>query len=73
MPKIAVYAPQPGWIERDADEMQVRGRWTAREAIRLAGIEATGKFFAVAITNQWRETTIVWNRRTGRPDLMGRS
>ena len=63
--KIAVYAPQPGWIEQDADEIWSTQRWTAREAIRLAGIEQQ-EIAAVAITNQ-RETTIVWNRRTGRP------
>ena len=34
--KIAVYAPQPGWIEQDADEIWSTQRWTAREAIRLA-------------------------------------
>lgn len=68
--KIAVYAPQPGWIEQDADEIWSTQRWTAREAIRLAGIEQQ-EIAAVAITNQ-RETTIVWNRRTGRP-IIGRS
>ena len=59
------YFPRPGWIEHDADEI-----WAAvvdtvgAVASRLA---TTGTAIAaIGITNQ-RETTIVWDRRTGRP------
>ncbi len=57
--------PQPGWVEHDP--MQIwRGQLaTAREALTRAGLKATD-IRAIGITNQ-RETTLVWNRKTGRP------
>ncbi len=57
--------PQPGWVEHDP--MQIwRGQLaTAQEAIAKAGLQASD-IRALGITNQ-RETTLVWNRKTGRP------
>ena len=57
--------PQPGWVEHDP--MQIwRGQLaTAQEAIAKAGLKASD-IRALGITNQ-RETTLVWNRKTGRP------
>jgi len=57
--------PQPGWVEHDADEIFSTQLEVARQA--LANIGATAAdIAAIGITNQ-RETTIVWNRLTGRP------
>ena len=57
--------PQPGWVEHDADEIFATQLEVARQA--LANIGATAAdIAAIGITNQ-RETTIVWNKHTGRP------
>ena len=57
--------PQPGWVEHDADEIFSTQLEVAQQAMRNAGVEATD-IAAIGITNQ-RETTIVWNKYTGRP------
>jgi glycerol kinase len=57
--------PQPGWVEHDPMEIWSTQLGTAREAIARAGLQA-GDIRAIGITNQ-RETTLLWNRRTGRP------
>ena len=56
---------QPGWVEHDPMEIWATQLATAREAIARAGLSAAD-IRAIAITNQ-RETTLVWDRRTGRP------
>ncbi|MCC9596883.1 MULTISPECIES: glycerol kinase GlpK [unclassified Rubrivivax] len=57
--------PQPGWVEHDPEEIWQSQLATAREAIARAGLTAHD-IAAIGITNQ-RETTVVWNRRTGQP------
>nr|CBA31276.1 Glycerol kinase [Curvibacter putative symbiont of Hydra magnipapillata] len=57
--------PQPGWVEHDAQEIWRIQLATARDALAKAGITAA-QVKAVGITNQ-RETTVVWNRKTGVP------
>lgn len=57
--------PQPGWVEHDAMEIWRIQLETARAALAQAGIDAA-QIAAVGITNQ-RETTVVWDRRTGLP------
>jgi glycerol kinase len=57
--------PQPGWVEHDPEEIWSTQLATAREAIAEAGI-AAADIAAIGITNQ-RETTVLWNRRTGAP------
>ncbi len=57
--------PQPGWVEHDPQEIWRTQLATAREALARAGIQARD-VRALGITNQ-RETSIVWNRRTGLP------
>lgn len=57
--------PQPGWVEHDADEIFATQMEVARQALQNAGVTAVD-IAAIGITNQ-RETTIVWNRLTGRP------
>jgi len=57
--------PRPGWVEHDADEIWRVTLAVLRQAVRRAG--ARGRdVAALGITNQ-RETTVVWDRRTGRP------
>ena len=57
--------PRPGWVEHDPDEIWATQCNVAAEAILQAGLTARD-IAAIGITNQ-RETTVVWNRRTGRP------
>ena len=57
--------PQPGWVEHDPREIWRTQLTTAKEALTKAGLKASD-IRSVGITNQ-RETTIVWNRKTGAP------
>ena len=57
--------PKPGWVEHDADEIFSTQLEVARQALWNIGATAAD-IAAIGITNQ-RETTIVWNRHTGRP------
>jgi glycerol kinase len=57
--------PQPGWVEHDAEEIWECVEYVVREALAAEGITAE-QIAAVGITNQ-RETTLVWERATGRP------
>lgn len=59
------YYPRPGWVEHDAEEIWETQRAVACEALARAGATAAD-VAAIGITNQ-RETTVVWNRHTGRP------
>jgi glycerol kinase len=57
--------PQPGWVEHDPMALWQTQLDTAREALRQADLKVE-QIRAVGITNQ-RETTLVWNRKTGEP------
>ena len=57
--------PKPGWVEHDADEIFSTQLEVARQALSNIGANASD-IAAIGITNQ-RETTIVWNKNTGRP------
>ncbi|MFV7878567.1 FGGY family carbohydrate kinase, partial [Enterococcus faecium] len=57
--------PQPGWVEHDANEIWSTQIGVAAEAITKAGLSVKN-IAAIGITNQ-RETTVVWNKRTGLP------
>jgi glycerol kinase len=57
--------PQPGWVEHDANEIWRRTQEVIAEALEQRGLKA-GDLAAIGITNQ-RETTVVWDRRTGAP------
>src|SRR6476469_1185440 len=59
------YFPQPGWVEHDADEIWDATLATLTEVVRACE-DAGDAVAAIGITNQ-RETTVVWNRSTGRP------
>jgi len=57
--------PQPGWVEHDPDEIWARTRDVIADALTQRGLRSRD-LGAIGITNQ-RETTLLWNRRTGRP------
>ncbi len=57
--------PMPGWVEHDADEIWETTHEVARAAMAKLGVQAQD-IAAIGITNQ-RETTVVWDRHTGRP------
>ncbi|NYD52060.1 glycerol kinase [Actinomadura luteofluorescens] len=57
--------PQAGWVEHDPTEIWERTRSVIQSALTKANL-SHGDLAAFGITNQ-RETTVVWNRRTGRP------
>jgi glycerol kinase len=57
--------PQPGWVEHDADEIWRCQRDVAKAVVGEANLTA-GDIRAIGITNQ-RETTVIWDRQTGRP------
>ncbi len=59
------FFPQPGWVEHDPQEIWTSQLAVAKAALRKAKITAE-QIAAIGITNQ-RETTLVWNRRTGEP------
>jgi len=57
--------PKPGWVEHDALEI-----WTRTQEVIKSGLQASGvspkDIAAVGVTNQ-RETTVVWEKATGKP------
>ncbi len=57
--------PKPGWVEHDPEEIWRRTQEVIEEAMRSQSLRATD-LAAIGITNQ-RETTVVWNRNTGKP------
>ena len=57
--------PQPGWVEHDPLEIWARTEDVVREAMRKAGA-SPDDIAAVGVTNQ-RETTVVWDKNTGKP------
>jgi len=59
--------PQPGWVEHDPEEIWVSVRGAITDALHASGAEVDAtKIAAIGITNQ-RETTILWDRKTGLP------
>ncbi len=59
------YFPQSGWVEHDPEEIWDSTLATCRRALEAAGLLAK-QIAAIGITNQ-RETTLLWDRQTGRP------
>src|SRR5690349_24327042 len=55
--------PKPGWVEHDPNEIWRRTQEVITEAMAMRGFRPQD-LAAIGITNQ-RETTVVWNRRTG--------
>jgi glycerol kinase len=63
--EVPQYFPRPGWVEHDPDELWDSVLGAATDALADAGIESTD-LSAVGLANQ-RETTVVWDRHSGRP------
>ena len=59
------FFPRPGWVEHDAAEIWTNLTRLVPAALSDAGIDA-GRVVAIGVANQ-RETTVLWDRRTGRP------
>jgi len=59
------YFPKPGWVEHDPTEIWSTQADVAKKVIANAGLKSND-IASIGITNQ-RETTIVWNRKTGKP------
>jgi glycerol kinase len=57
--------PRPGWVEHDPEEIWKTTEHAARQALAAARVGAS-EVAAIGITNQ-RETTILWDRKTGHP------
>ena len=57
--------PHPGWVEHDPMEIWSRTQDVIRNALERGGI-SPAEIAAIGITNQ-RETTVVWDKATGRP------
>jgi len=63
--EFAQHYPQPGWVEHDAMEIWHTQLETAREVLHQVGTSAA-EIAAIGISNQ-RETTVLWDRRSGQP------
>src|SRR6266536_5543384 len=59
------FFPRPGWVEHDANDIWSTQAGVAAQALAQAGL-TPGDIAAIGITNQ-RETTVVWDRKTGNP------
>ncbi|MCE8019489.1 glycerol kinase GlpK [Halomonas sp. MCCC 1A11036] len=63
--EFAQHYPAPGWVEHDAMEIWGSQMGVAREVLETQGVKPS-QVAAIGITNQ-RETTVVWDRHTGKP------
>ncbi len=63
--EFAQHFPRSGWVEHDPEDIWRDTVEVVRQALRGAGLEAA-QVAAIGITNQ-RETTIIWDRKTGKP------
>ncbi len=63
--EVQAHYPQPGWVEQDAQELWATQWAVAQQALQQAQVRP-GELAAMGVTNQ-RETTVLWNRRTGQP------
>ncbi|MFV0438800.1 MAG: glycerol kinase GlpK [Desulfopila sp.] len=63
--EFSQYFPQSGWVEHDPEEIWTTTVATCRAALTRAGL-GPDRIGAIGITNQ-RETTLIWDRATGRP------
>ena len=63
--EFAQHYPAPGWVEHDPEDIWRTTLATGREALASAGARAA-ELAAIGIANQ-RETTLIWDRKTGEP------
>lgn len=62
---IEQYYPEPGWVEHDANEIWIKTLQVIAGVLIESGLDPT-EIESIGITNQ-RETTVVWDKETGRP------
>jgi len=62
--EFAQHFPRSGWVEHDPEDLWITTVATCRAAVERAGL-AAGDIAAIGLTNQ-RETTLVWDRRSGK-------
>lgn len=63
--ELPQHYPRPGWVEHDPQDMLLTTRAAIQRALAHGRVRPRA-IAAIGITNQ-RETTVVWDRRTGRP------
>ncbi|MFD1195107.1 glycerol kinase GlpK [Seohaeicola saemankumensis] len=63
--EFAQHYPASGWVEHDPSDLWTSTAATCRSVLEKAGIKA-GDIAGIGITNQ-RETTLIWDRKTGKP------
>ena len=63
--EVPQHFPRPGWVEHDPEELWESVLGAAEDALADAGLDAS-ELAGIGITNQ-RETTVVWDRRSGEP------
>jgi glycerol kinase len=63
--EFAQFYPKPGWVEHDAEEIWATEYGVIAELLAKTGVPLT-EIAAIGITNQ-RETTVVWDKNTGKP------
>ncbi len=63
--ELSATYPRSGWVQQDAEQLFQGQLSAARSALKQAGVTA-GDITGIGITNQ-RETTVLWNRKTGMP------
>lgn len=63
--EITQYYPKPGWVEHDPEEIWQSSILTAESLFASKSLKQ-GQMAGIGITNQ-RETTIIWDKRTGKP------
>jgi len=61
----AQMTPRPGWVEHDAEQIWINTQAVVRGVLARSGSRASD-IASLGITNQ-RETTVIWDRRTGKP------
>ena len=66
--EFAQHFPKSGWVEHDCEEIWQSVVSVCRQALSMANLQATD-IAAIGITNQ-RETTLIWDRKTGNPFTM---
>jgi glycerol kinase len=63
--ELAQHFPQPGWVEHDPMDIWNSQLEVAQQVLKESGVSAD-EVAAIGVTNQ-RETTIIWNKKTGKP------
>ena len=68
--ELPQHFPKPGWVEHDGEEIWAVTLRAVAEALRRGGLARGRGIDAIGITNQ-RETTLLWDRKSGRPVARG--